>query len=84
MEAFAGAGQKYTSTRYLVPKPFPAGGIVVAANAGSDYLFVPDSNPDTAKAAVVEPAEPPAIRRDLRERQVRGGRGNAAHEPHQD
>src|SRR6267378_8535890 len=35
-----GKPQKYTSPRYLVPKPVPAGGIVVAANAGSDYLFV--------------------------------------------
>jgi len=35
----------------LVPKPVPAGGVVVAANAGSDYLFVPDGNPDTVKAA---------------------------------
>jgi arylsulfatase A-like enzyme len=48
-----GPGQHYTSAKYLVPKPFPAGGIVVAANAGSDYLFVPDRNPDTVKAAVV-------------------------------
>jgi hypothetical protein len=48
-----GKSQKYTSLRYLVPKPFPAGGIVVAANAGSDYLFVPDGNLDTVKAAVV-------------------------------
>jgi hypothetical protein len=31
----------------------PAGGIVVAANAGSDYLFVPDGDPNTVKAAVV-------------------------------
>src|SRR6266852_118790 len=44
--------QKYTSPKYLVPKPVPAGGIVVAANAGSDYLFVPDGNVDTVKAAV--------------------------------
>jgi hypothetical protein len=36
----------------VVPKPIPAGGIVVAANAGSDYLFVPDGNADTVKAAV--------------------------------
>ncbi len=48
-----GKGQKYTSPRYLVPKPVPAGGIVVAANAGSDYLFVPDGNTNTVKAAVV-------------------------------
>jgi hypothetical protein len=36
----------------VVPKPIPAGAIVVAANAGSDYLFVPDGNIDTVKAAV--------------------------------
>jgi hypothetical protein len=41
------------SPRYRVPKPVPAGGIVVAANAGSDYLFVPDGDPNTVKAAVV-------------------------------
>src|SRR5215471_16913225 len=47
-----GRSQKYTSTSYVVPKPIPAGAIVVAANAGSDYLFVPDANIDTIKAAV--------------------------------
>jgi arylsulfatase A-like enzyme len=47
-----GRAQKYTSPRYVVPKPIPAGAIVVAANAGSDYLFVPDGNIDTVKAAV--------------------------------
>jgi hypothetical protein len=46
-------GQNYTSPSYLVPKPVPAGAIVVAANAGSDYLFVPDGNPDVVKAAAV-------------------------------
>jgi arylsulfatase A-like enzyme len=45
--------QKYTSPSYSVPKPIPAGAIVVAANAGSDYLFVPDGNIETVKAAVV-------------------------------
>src|SRR5213596_653726 len=48
-----GKAQRYTSPRYVVPKPVPAGGIVVAANAGSDYLFVPDGAPNTVKAAVV-------------------------------
>jgi arylsulfatase A-like enzyme len=48
-----GRAQKYTSPSYGVPKPVPAGAIVVAANAGSDYLFVPDGNIDTVKAAVV-------------------------------
>jgi hypothetical protein len=44
--------QKYTSPSYVVPKPIPAGAVVVAANAGSDYLFVPDGNINTVKAAV--------------------------------
>ena len=48
-----GKAQEYTSPRYSVPKPVPAGGIVVAANAGSDYLFVPDGDRHTVKAAVV-------------------------------
>ena len=48
-----GRPQKYTSHSYAVPKPLPAGAVVVAANAGSDYLFVPDGNSDTVRAAVV-------------------------------
>jgi arylsulfatase A-like enzyme len=47
-----GREQKYTSPRYVVPKPVPPGAVVVAANAGSDYLFVPDGNVGTVKAAV--------------------------------
>src|SRR5215211_5948662 len=48
-----GPAQKYTSPAYQVPKPIPAGAIVVAANAGSDYLFVPDGNIETVKSAVM-------------------------------
>jgi arylsulfatase A-like enzyme len=47
-----GRAQNYTSPGYVVPKPVPAGAIVVAANAGSDYLFVPDHNTETVRAAV--------------------------------
>src|SRR4249919_1460197 len=47
-----GRAQKYTSPTYVVPKLIPAGAVVVAANAGSDYLFVPDGNIDTVKADV--------------------------------
>jgi arylsulfatase A-like enzyme len=47
-----GRAQKYTSPSYVVPKPIPVGAVVVAANAGSDYLFVPDGNINTVKAAV--------------------------------
>ena len=48
-----GLRQKYTSPSYAVPNPVPMGAVVVAANAGSDYLFVPDANIETVKAAVV-------------------------------
>jgi arylsulfatase A-like enzyme len=48
-----GRPQTYTSPSFIAPKPLPPGSVVVAANAGSDYLFVPDHNPDTVKAAVV-------------------------------
>jgi arylsulfatase A-like enzyme len=48
-----GKAQEYTSPRYLVPKPVPAGGIVVAANAGSDYLFVHDGARSSMEAAVL-------------------------------
>jgi arylsulfatase A-like enzyme len=48
-----GRAQNYTSPGYVVPKPVPPGAIVVAANAGSDYLFVPDHNTETVRAAVV-------------------------------
>jgi hypothetical protein len=48
-----GKAQTYTSRSYVAPKPLPAGSVVVAANAGSDYLFVPDGNFDTVKAVVI-------------------------------
>src|SRR5215204_1764746 len=47
-----GRSGKYTSPSYEVPKPAPAGASVVAANAGSDYLFIPDHDVETVKAAV--------------------------------
>ena len=79
-----GRPQMYTSTSYALPKPIPAGAVVVAANAGSDYLFVPDANIETVRGRRGQPAEPAAIRRDLRERQIWRDRRDAAHEPHQD
>src|SRR5437660_1487492 len=47
-----GKPQKYTSPSYVLPWPIPAGAIVVAANAGSDYLFVRDRDAKTVNAAV--------------------------------
>lgn len=51
--AACGKAQTYTSPRYVVPNPVPAGGIVVAANAGSDYLFVPAGDANAVRTAVV-------------------------------
>jgi arylsulfatase A-like enzyme len=48
-----GRRQTYTSPSFVVPNPVPMGAVVVAANAGSDYLFVPDASIETVKAAVV-------------------------------
>jgi hypothetical protein len=47
-----GKPQTFTSPTYVLPWPIPAGAIVVAANAGSDYLFVRDSDRNTVSAAV--------------------------------
>jgi arylsulfatase A-like enzyme len=47
-----GKPQQLTSSAFVVPKPVPAGAVIVAANAGSDYLFVPDGNLGVVKAAV--------------------------------
>jgi predicted AlkP superfamily pyrophosphatase or phosphodiesterase len=37
-------GQKYTTPSYLVPQELPKDSIIVAANGGSTYLYVPDHN----------------------------------------
>ncbi|WP_119344634.1 alkaline phosphatase family protein [Facilibium subflavum] len=37
----ASLGQKYTTPAYFVPKKLPKDGIVVAANGGSTYFYVP-------------------------------------------
>src|SRR6478672_2543670 len=52
MERFV-AGRTSTPRRAMQCQPIPARAVVVAANAGSDYLFVPDANIETVKAAVV-------------------------------
>ena len=39
------AGMKYTSQSYKVPKKLPSDAIVVAANGGSDYFYVPSHDP---------------------------------------
>jgi arylsulfatase A-like enzyme len=42
----------YTTGSFLVPAALPARAIVIAANGGSDYLYVPDHDADTVKRAV--------------------------------
>ena len=52
METSAAARKNTPRRAMWCRSRFPRGPIVVAANAGSDYLFVPDGNIDTVKAAV--------------------------------
>jgi arylsulfatase A-like enzyme len=46
------AGRKYVTPSYVVPATLPAKGIVVAANGGSDYLYLPDHDAQTVADAV--------------------------------
>lgn len=39
------AGQKYTTASFKVPTTLQPGDVIVAANGGSDYLYVPDHDP---------------------------------------
>ena len=45
------AGAKYTTSSFKVPPQIAPHGIVVAANGGSEYLYVPDHDPATVTAA---------------------------------
>jgi arylsulfatase A-like enzyme len=47
-----GANFKYTTGAFLVPDPVPSDAIVIAANGGSDYLYIP-SHQGTIVASVV-------------------------------
>ena len=46
------AGQKYNSPPYKLPAELPPKAIVIAVNGGSDYLYVPDHDPETVARAV--------------------------------
>jgi arylsulfatase A-like enzyme len=48
----AGKGKSYNTRRFPVVPPLAAKAIVVAANGGSDYLYVPDHDADTVAAVV--------------------------------
>lgn len=45
-------GMKYTYPAYVVPKVVPQDAVIVAANGGSDYLYVPSHDPKKVAALV--------------------------------
>lgn len=46
------AGKLYSTASFKVPATLPAGAVVVAANGGSDYIYVPDHDPQKVAALV--------------------------------
>jgi arylsulfatase A-like enzyme len=38
------AGSKYTTRSFVVPSSLPSDAVIIAANGGSDYLYVPSKN----------------------------------------
>jgi arylsulfatase A-like enzyme len=46
------ANRVYVTPSYFVPATLPARAIVIAANGGADYLYVPDHDPQTVVDAV--------------------------------
>ena len=46
------AGQKYQVPAMKVPAELPRGALVVAVNGGSDYVYVPDHDPDVVRRAI--------------------------------
>lgn len=47
-----GAGYQYNSRSFVVPSPLPDDAVVIAANGGSDYLYVPNKNLNMVKEIV--------------------------------
>lgn len=45
-------GAKYSTPSYKVPAVLPTNAVVIAANGGSDYLYVPSHDPTTVADAV--------------------------------
>lgn len=45
-------GKKYTTPSYKVPASLPMNAIVIAANGGSDYLYLPDHDAATVQKVV--------------------------------
>jgi arylsulfatase A-like enzyme len=46
------AGAPYTTASFKVPTSLPPKALVIAANGGSEYVYVPDHDADTAKEVV--------------------------------
>ena len=46
------AGQKYSTRSYAIPATLPADATVIAANGGSDYVYLPDHDPARLAAIV--------------------------------
>lgn len=46
------AGKAFITPQYVVPTPLPTNGIVIAANGGSDYLYLPDHDQTTVASVV--------------------------------
>ena len=47
-----GAGFQYTTRSFIVPSDLPGDAVVIAANGGSDYLYVPGKNSKIVKDIV--------------------------------
>jgi arylsulfatase A-like enzyme len=45
-------GQRYQAAPRKVPAQLPAHAIVIAVNGGSEYLYVPDHDPETVRKAI--------------------------------
>jgi arylsulfatase A-like enzyme len=47
-----GAGYRYTTRSFMVPATLEADAVVIAANGGSDYLYLPGRNPASVRRIV--------------------------------
>jgi arylsulfatase A-like enzyme len=45
-------GEKYTTPAYMVPEKIPEGGIILAPNGGSTYVYIPNHNVKLVKRLV--------------------------------
>jgi hypothetical protein len=71
-----GANYKYTTGAFSGASTLPADAVVIAANGGSDYLYVPSHDPALVTSVVTALQQRKAIRRHLRAQRLRHGAGN--------